>query len=176
MSADVALSASEMWILLSSGRALSPRAGKSGENCDCCVLSGNDVGEGNPGSHRVALLFPGNRHPSTLGLNDEIVAELGDWTAPNPLMVHQMRRGCASRRAPGSIPRRSSVPGLKLSTMTSAFRDETLKNSQIGGRIEVEGDAPLVAIDGEEIGALAAVIERRTPPASVVPSVLVALL
>ena len=78
-----------------------------------------------------------------------------------------MRRDAPRARVAASRPTPSSVPGRKFSTTTSAVASSRSTTSRPPGGLEVDGDAFLVAVDAQEVGALVAQ-ERRAPAPRVV--------
>ena len=61
------------------------------------------------------------------------------------------------------------MPGVKFSTRMSAFASSVMTMSRAAGALQIERQALFVAIDAQEIGALAAE-ERRPPCPRVIPA------
>ena len=110
----------------------------------------------------------GDAHQPAFGLHDRVVAgllparsgvaEAGDRAVDQPRI--------ARRRASRSRARAwSACPGRKFSTSTSAFAISCSSTRAPSGVLEVERDAFLVAVDAEEVRALA--LEKRRPQARV---------
>ena len=109
----------------------------------------------------------GDRHPSLLGLHDEVVAgaiavraEAGD-RAP-----HETGLCGENRRDVESISLEHAA--LEVVDDDVGARDQATDERAIVGIGEIGDDALLVAVDAEVIGALAGAVEGRTPAAGVV--------
>ena len=72
-------------------------------------------------------------------------------------------RGLRRRSVSGAHPSRAITPGRKFSQTTSATRQRSWKTSRPSGRLEVERHAPLVAVDRQEVRAVALRPEERRP-------------
>ena len=89
-------------------------------------------------------------------------------SGPKPVIVHQTSWRRRTTHSSGARPSFSSEPGREIVHDHIGAVDEMLDEFAIRGSAEVGGDAELVAIDAEEIRALAARIEGRSPPARLV--------
>ena len=140
-------------------------AREQSETGDGGILSRYDIGQRDTSLHGRAIRLPGDRHPSGLCLDDEVVtgtrgpgAETGDG-APNQFPV--LRR---------------QVRDIESDTRHRA-RQEILDHdvgfahksrNQIPFTSQVSRDAELVAVHRQEIGCNARRIERRAPRSGLV--------
>ena len=111
--------------------------------------------------------FTRDRHPPTLGLHHEVVAgararraEAGDG-APDEPRVPREHRGSAE---PPTLER----AWTEVLHHHIRLSDQTLDQRPVLRAIQVRRDAEFVAVDREEIGALTALVEGRSPSACVV--------
>src|SRR5688500_13427836 len=138
------------------------------EDRDRCVLPGDDVGECDARLHRRSVALAGHRHPPALSLHDEVVAgtfasgsKAGD-RAPDErrfLRAELLVAEVAALERPGTVILDDDV----------SLSGETLDELAVRREVKVGGNAQLVSVDAEEVGAFAAVIERWSPPSGLVP-------
>jgi hypothetical protein len=152
-----------------SADAASASRGERGQDGDRCVLAGQDVGEGDADLHRCPGRLAGDGHPPALGLDDEVVAEAravgaeaGD-RAPDQLgMALEKLGGCES----ASLER----AGAEVVDDDVGVGDEVSEERLVLGIADVGDQTLLVSVDAQEVGALTALVERRSPAARLVTS------
>ena len=131
--------------------------------------AGDDIANRDAEAIRWAISRAGDAHQAALGLNHRVVAGF----LPSRSRLTEARDGTVDQR-PVSLRERGVIeahPGQRSRPEVLdehvALRDEPIENGAPVRRLEVQGDAFLVAVDAEKIRALAA-DERRAPAARVV--------
>jgi hypothetical protein len=144
-----------------------PAAGKRREDRDRGILSRHHIGEGHTHFRGRTVRRARDRHPPALGLHHGVVtgargvgAESGDGAPDEPRVLREElahAQRVALERA-----------GAKVLDHDVGIADQRRKKGTIRLAREVGDRAQLVPIRREEVRALAARIERRTPAASLV--------
>ena len=132
-----------------------------------CVAAREHIDQCDSDLHGLAVRRPGYGHPARLGLRHEIVAgPRALWPksthgTPNELRMRAEQIGRAELAC-------LEHSGAKVVDHDVGARDQSAHEFAIARRIEGGGDAQFVAIAAQEIGALAPLIERRTPGSTVI--------
>ena len=132
--------------------------------------AGDDVGDGDAEAVGRPVAGAGDAHQPAFGLHHGVVAGLGAARAglaePGDRAVHQPRPARRHRLVAESEPLHGAGPEVLDEHVGPV--EQPLEHRAPARRLEVQRQAFLVAVDAEEIRALA-VDERRSPAARVVP-------
>ena len=133
-----------------------------GHDRDQRVLPGEHVGESHAGPHGFAVGFTGHGHPPRLGLHHIVIARAsGIGAEASNRAPEEARVGGEEGR--GVEPPLGKRPRQEVVHDDVSVREEAGHHRPVRGLRQVRGDAQLVPVAAEEVGAFAAIIERRPP-------------